>query len=95
VGKQGLGFRNVAAFAKGNKAASHDKPWTRALEKVAARNPDQLLKLAEKTFSLALEGDANARKEIGDRLDGKPIQPIDAKVTGEFVVNLHGDDAKL
>jgi len=64
------------AAPKGNKFGSHQKPWTRALEKFAHRNPDRLLKLAEKTFDLADKGDMGAVREIGDRLDGKPSQAI-------------------
>lgn len=83
------------AAPKGNRYAAHDKPWTRALEKHAAQNPDKLARLAEKTFDLALEGDPNARKEIGDRLDGKPPQTFEGNLGGALVVNLNGDDAQL
>ena len=62
---------------KGNRNAAHDKPWTRALERHAQQNPDLLRDLAIKTFALALEGDAQARAEIANRLDGKPVQPVE------------------
>jgi hypothetical protein len=64
----------------GNRNAAHDKPWTRALERYAAQNPDKLAQLAEKTFSAALDGDMAATREIADRLDGKAKQVIDARV---------------
>jgi hypothetical protein len=60
--------------------AAHDKPWTSALERFAAQNPDKLALLAEKTFSAALDGDMAATREIADRLDGKARQLIDARV---------------
>jgi hypothetical protein len=62
---------------KGNRNAAHDKPWTRALERHFAQNPDKLARLAAVTADLALEGDASARQEIANRLDGKPVQPVE------------------
>lgn len=62
---------------KGNRNAAHDKPWTRALERHFAQNPDKLAKLATVTADLALAGDAAARQEIANRLDGKPVQPVE------------------
>ena len=35
---------------------------------------ERLLEIARKTVEMAIEGDMSAIKEIGDRLDGKPIQ---------------------
>ena len=37
--------------------------------------------LAEALVNKAMSGDVVALKEIGDRLDGKPVQAIDAKIT--------------
>lgn len=34
-------------------------------------------RIAEKLMTMAEEGDIQAMKEIGDRLDGKPSQAID------------------
>ena len=65
------------AGTKGNRNAAHDKPWTRALERAVAQDPDKLRRIALKTLDMAEEGDAAARKEIADRLDGKPIQPVE------------------
>lgn len=75
------------AFPKGNKFASHDKPWTNALQRVLAQfeTPDEkgkagikageaLRLIAEATVMQALAGDKDARKEISDRLDGKPSE---------------------
>lgn len=71
------------AAPKGNKFASHDKPWTDALRRVLAQYEDgdvkrgnALRKIAEVTIQQALAGDKDARKEIAERLDGKPLQPI-------------------
>lgn len=55
-----------------------DKPWTDALRlAVNADTPEGIRKLraiAEKCAASALGGDMQAIKEIGDRLDGKPVQ---------------------
>lgn len=75
------------AAPKGNKFASHDKPWTNALTRVLAqlevkdetgktkiKAGEALRQIAEVTVMRALGGDKDARKEIADRLDGKPTE---------------------
>ena len=73
----------------GNKnGLKKNKRWREAIERYAAQNPEKLGKIAEKVFALALEGDMMAVKEIGDRLDGKPVQQVDigdsASMTEEY-----------
>jgi hypothetical protein len=57
-----------------------DKPWTDALRLVACREDEEskkrLVKIAERCFTEAEQGNIQAIKEIGDRLDGKPAQAI-------------------
>lgn len=67
----------------GRPIGSGDAPWRAALN-LALKRTDQegkiiLNQVALKCVKLALEGDMQAIKEIGDRLDGKPAQ----SVTGE------------
>lgn len=54
-----------------------DKPWANAL-RLAVMAEDggikKLRRLAERCVAEALAGDMQAIKEIGDRLDGKPVQ---------------------
>lgn len=64
-----------------------EKSWRDALQVAVNRiregGPDQrpfLAQLAEKCVDLALEGDLQAMKEIGDRLDGKAHQSLDVTV---------------
>jgi len=72
---------------KGNRFASHDKPWTNALTRVlaqlelpgeegkpAVKAGEALRQIAEATVMQALAGDKDARKEIADRMDGKPSE---------------------
>lgn len=66
----------MAGAPKGNKNSTLDKRmWSSAIKRaIAQRDPDALRKLADKLFDMALEGDLQAMKEIGDRLEGKPVQ---------------------
>jgi len=88
------------AAPKGNKFGSHDKPWTNALQrvlkqlelkdkegKVSVAAGEALRAIAEQTVMLAIHGDKDARKEIADRLDGKPSEFVD--------VNLHRDPSQM
>lgn len=59
-----------------------DKLWRDAIMRAVHRqtdgkgSPQRLEKIADVVASLALDGDMQAAKEIGDRLDGKATQPI-------------------
>ncbi len=70
---------------------NQDKPWKEALwlavnERMGDRK--KLRHLADKLVSKALEGDVQALREIGDRIEGKPTQSIDANVDGHITVNV-------
>lgn len=64
----------------GNKNAAKAKVWTaaieRALEKRFKERGAALDDLAEKLLGLCEEGDLNALKELGDRLEGKAHQSV-------------------
>lgn len=75
---------------KGNKFASHDKPWTNALQrvlaqlevkdadgKIIAKAGEALRLIAEETVRRAMAGDKDARQEIANRMDGKPTEFLD------------------
>ena len=60
------------------------KDWADAI-RLVANEPDEeepnkkkIRKLAEQLFRDAMGGNVTASKEIGDRLDGKPVQGIEA-----------------
>ena len=65
----------------GNRNGAKSKPWEAALLRRAMQNPEELAKIAEKLFAMAIKGDVAAIKELGDRLDGKALQRNE--VTGE------------
>ena len=70
------------AFQKGKSGnpggRPKDKPWADALRLVVFRDDMEgkrrLLAIAEKCAESAMNGDMQAIKEIGDRLDGRPAQ---------------------
>ena len=89
-------------FEKGNQLAANSKRWQKAIENaLAKRNAsrrdklDALDALAEKFLSKCDEADMAALKELGDRLDGKPSQTVDANLSGSVNLYLSVDDANL
>jgi hypothetical protein len=61
---------------KGNQNAVKGKMWSDALRKEIVQG-EHLPKLIQALILKALEGDMSALKEIGDRLEGKPMQSIE------------------
>lgn len=77
-----------------------DKLWSDAVRMAVLRedisNGQKIKRLniiADNLVRLAMEGDMQAIKEIGDRIDGKPKQAVDAQVDGivDLVVRIGGD----
>mgnify|MGYP007122432364 CR=1 FL=1 len=84
--------------ARGPKS---DKEWAAAVRKAVHDlrddpDPDAVVKktrainlLAHNLVTVALAGDMQAMKEIGDRLDGKPSQAIEGSGEGgEFLLTV-------
>jgi len=72
---------------EGNNNAAKGRRWAIAIEKaleLRSKSDQQkaLVELAGKLLDKCAEGDLQALKELGDRLDGKPSQSVDMKVTG-------------
>jgi hypothetical protein len=74
-----------AGGQKGNTNASSKNPriWADAINKALCQSqegkPQKLRALAEKIIEKGLEGDMQAIKEIGDRVDGKALASIEVK----------------
>ena len=71
----------AAGAPKGNQNAVKAKKWTDAIERALEKRSriDQkaaLDDLAEKLLEKCAEGDLQALKELGDRLEGKPAQSV-------------------
>lgn len=80
------------AFEKGNKLGQKSRIWDAEVRKVIIQNPEKLREAALALVNAASEGDMLAIKELGDRLDGKSTQHIQAQV--EHTVST-GDEATL
>ena len=60
---------------RGNLNAIKDKPWSDAIRRACLADDGRRLRvIAEKLLEKAIEGDIQAMKEIGDRMDGKSEQ---------------------
>jgi len=73
----------MAGAPIGNRNAARGAEWRDALRKAlkdyeasGIKRGQALRKIAEKLVEKALEGDMAAIVEIGNRLDGKPAQPV-------------------
>jgi len=75
------------AGVKGRSGRRQEQLWRDAIRLAISRmdKGDQkaLDRLALALIDKALEGDMQALKEVGDRLDGKPAQQITLEGTGE------------
>ncbi len=71
----------MAAAEGNNYSSKENRLWANTLRRVAAQDPEKLRRIAEALYAKAAEGDVQAVKEIGDRLDGKAAQSL--AVTGE------------
>lgn len=56
------------------RGATKGKIWRDAIRRAVQGDPKRIDRLAVKLCEMAEEGDMQAMKEIGDRLDGKPLQ---------------------
>lgn len=66
------------AAAEGNKYSSKsNRLWGETLRRIAIQDPQKLRAIAEALYSKAAEGDIQAAREIGDRLDGKSPATLD------------------
>ena len=75
-------------------ARKENRLWADEIRKVLVQGK-KLRPLAEKLVSLAEAGDMSALKEIGDRIDGKPAQTVQADVGGSLTVKIEGNLAKV
>lgn len=82
-----------AGAPKGNNNYSKRKPWREAIDRAIAQSDGATLRaLADRLIQKALEGDVAALKEVGDRLDGRSVQQVEAKVEGHITI-LREDEA--
>lgn len=70
-----------------NRNGRPKHPWSDALRRVLGSKPSgqkqTYMELAAKALAAeAIKGNVKAAKEIGDRVEGKPTQPIDLDLSG-------------
>jgi hypothetical protein len=81
----------MPAAARGR--GTSEKPWREALQ-LAANEIDKVTKqkklrrIAQAVVDAAMAGDMVAAKEVGDRLDGKAMQGIEASIDGQLIVKV-------
>lgn len=75
----------------GNKNGENGKRWRMAIDTALGKDgkdkAQALAELAEQLVIKAKTGDMSALKEIGDRIDGKSVQPMDIKGELSATVN--------
>ncbi len=85
----------MAGAPIGNTNSSADnRLWGNTIRRaIAQADPEKLRRIADKLLNLAEEGDLQAMKEMGDRLDGKAPQGIELSGPNKGPVVLRLDDA--
>ncbi len=84
------------AFEKGNKLGAKGaakrqerREWDAVLRRAALRNSAKGLNdAAEALLSQCAAGDVGAIKELGERIDGKVAQAIDANLSGDLTITI-------
>jgi hypothetical protein len=65
----------MGAPAGNTNSSTDNRLWANTIRRAIAQgDPEKLRKIAEKLLSMAEEGDLQAIKELGDRVDGKAKQ---------------------
>lgn len=77
----------------GNQNAKKGAEWRSAIKRALSRHSEKgwregLDKVADEFVKAAANGDPWALREIGDRIDGKPKQTIDADIKAEIASRL-------
>ena len=69
----------MSAPAGNQNARKENRLWAETIKRAVAQNDAVKLRAAaDKLVELAVAGDVSALRELGDRLDGKPKQQIEA-----------------
>jgi len=77
----------------GNTNASKNKPWRYAIDRAIAQDDGKRLRrAAERLLTMAANGDMSALRELGNRLDGKSVQPLSGFDLGDIIVRLAKGD---
>jgi hypothetical protein len=85
--------KNKVGAPKGNRNAVSKKPWQAAIDRALAKRTlttkkDALDALAERLLQACDNLDVQALRELGDRIDGKVVQQLEASVDASLTVEL-------
>lgn len=88
---------------KGNSNATKNRIWTLAIQKALRKRSksdqlEELENIADALIKNCLEGDLPSMQELGNRLEGKPVQIIegggeDGSLTLSLIVKYAGTDS--
>lgn len=86
-----------AGAPEGNQnSIKSNRLWAETIKRAVTQSDgERLRRIAEVLLTKAEDGDMNAIKELGDRLDGKAAQAIEAEIKGNITLSLSQDDAEL
>lgn len=80
---------NVGGQPDNKNSAKSNRLWAETIRRAVTQADGKKLRdIADKLIEKAAEGDIQAIKELGDRLDGKSIQSVDAKVDTTVTVEI-------
>lgn len=85
----------------GNQNARKAKLWTQAIERALAKRSKADMNaaldlLAENFLKECDKGNLVALKELGDRLEGKPVQAVEGTGPGgQFIIKFTSDDEEV
>jgi len=68
----------MAGTLGNTNSSAENRLWGNTIRRAAVQDAERMRRIAEKLMELAEAGDIQAMKEIGDRLDGKPKQQLEA-----------------
>lgn len=78
----------MAGAPHGNTNSNrNNRLWADTIKRACIQGDgDQLRKIAEKLIEKAIEGDIQAIKELGDRIDGRAMQAVEAIVEANLII---------
>jgi hypothetical protein len=78
----------VGGQPNNTNSSKNNRLWAETIRRaVTQSDSERLRRIAEALLNKAEDGDMTAIKELGDRLDGKANQSVDANITGDLLIS--------
>lgn len=90
--------KGAGAPENNQNSSKNNRLWAETIKRaVTQSDSERLRRIAEALLTKAEDGDMSAIKELGDRLDGKPNQQLEANLnhTGGIAITISTDDANI